>query len=111
MPGQPGTKKWLRRYGDRLVCVRYKYDAQRKRKFKTIELIVDEAPWSAEHKRIPKNKIVGVRVEYGEITLGRIVRAAGGRWNRRKKVWELPYGDVKALGLTHRIVSDDGKNV
>jgi hypothetical protein len=26
-PGQPGTKKFVERYGERLVCVRYRYDA------------------------------------------------------------------------------------
>jgi hypothetical protein len=26
-PGQRGTRKLVTRYGDRLVCVRYRYDA------------------------------------------------------------------------------------
>ncbi len=29
-PGHRGTKQLLAQYGDRLVCVRYRYDAQRK---------------------------------------------------------------------------------
>jgi hypothetical protein len=41
-PGQRGTKKLVSQYGDRLVCVRYRYDAQQKKRFKTVELIVDE---------------------------------------------------------------------
>jgi hypothetical protein len=28
-PGQKGTKQLLAQYGDRLICVRYRYDAQR----------------------------------------------------------------------------------
>lgn len=40
-PGQPGAKKLLPQYGDRLVCVRYRYDEQRKKRFKTVELIVE----------------------------------------------------------------------
>jgi hypothetical protein len=39
-PGKKGTKQLLAQYGDRLVCVRYRYDAQRKKRFKTVELIV-----------------------------------------------------------------------
>jgi hypothetical protein len=37
-PGKKGTKQLLTQYGDRLVCVRYRYDAQRKKRFKTVEL-------------------------------------------------------------------------
>ena len=36
-PGQKGTKQLLAQYGDRLICVRYRYDAQRKKRFKTVE--------------------------------------------------------------------------
>jgi len=43
-PGQSGTKELVEQYGDRLVCVRYRYDATRRRRFKTVELIVEEAP-------------------------------------------------------------------
>ncbi|MGQ9480368.1 hypothetical protein [Chloroflexus sp.] len=45
-PGQRGTKKLQAMYGDRLVCVRYRYDIETGRRFKTIELIVDEKAWS-----------------------------------------------------------------
>lgn len=45
-PGQHGTKEYLQAYGDRLICVRYRYDAAAKRRYKTIEIIVDEAPWA-----------------------------------------------------------------
>ena len=41
-PGQKGTKQLLTQYGDRLVCVCYRYDAQRKKRFKTVEIIVAE---------------------------------------------------------------------
>ena len=41
-PGQKGTKQLLAQYGDRLGCVRYRYDAQQKKRFKTVELIVAE---------------------------------------------------------------------
>ena len=39
------------------------------------------------------------------------MKAAGGKWNPRGVVWELPYGQVVALGLTGRIVTkaDEGE--
>ena len=106
MPGQPGTKKWVKKYGDRLVCVRYRYDAENKIKTKTIEIIVEQSPWVANTKRIPKNKIVNIRVAYGEIHIGRLIKAAGGHWDRQKKLWALPYQDVLSLGLEKRMVSE-----
>lgn len=45
-PGQHGTREYLEEYGDRLVCVRYRYDAAAGRRYKTIEIIVGEAPWA-----------------------------------------------------------------
>jgi hypothetical protein len=49
-------------------------------------------------------KIVAIRIEYGEIDSGRQVEAAGGKWNRKKRVWELPYQQVQALELEERII-------
>ena len=41
-PGQKGTKQLLAQYGDRLICVRYRYDAQRKKRFNTkFELVIN----------------------------------------------------------------------
>jgi len=47
-PGERGTKKLLAEYGDPLVCVRYRYDERNARRFKTVELVVEEAPWWPE---------------------------------------------------------------
>ena len=45
-PGKKGTKKLVARFGDRLICVRYRYDARRRKRFTTVELIVEEADWT-----------------------------------------------------------------
>lgn len=45
LPDQPGTKQLVKLYGNRLVCIRYRYDREQHRKIKTVELIVDEAEW------------------------------------------------------------------
>jgi hypothetical protein len=44
-PGKKGAKKLLAQYGDQLVCVRYRYDAQKRRRYKTVELILAEREW------------------------------------------------------------------
>jgi len=101
--GKPGTDKWVKKYGEALLCVRYKYDLQNARKLKTVELIVENEPWDRNKNRIPANKIVGINVMYGEVNLGRLVRNAGGKWDKKKQLWQLPYLEAINLGLEDRI--------
>lgn len=107
LPGQPGTKKLLKQYGDDLVCVRYRYDAERQEKLKTVEVIVERASWERDPSKIPQNKRMPIRVEPGEDALQKKIKGAGGRWNRQKRIWELPYKAVIDMELTERIVQGD----
>ena len=68
IPGQPGTKKWLEKYGDALICVRYRDDHQSQRRLKTIELVVESAPLKINKNTIPMNeaprsKLRGIKAE------------------------------------------------
>lgn len=103
-PGMRGTKKLVEKYGDRLVCVRYRYDEAQGKRYKTVELIEEEAAWIPAGKAIPPDTILAVRVEYAETEVRQAVKAAGGRWNGVRKVWELRYDQVIHLGLAERIV-------
>jgi hypothetical protein len=109
-PGQKGTKQLLAQYGDRLVCVRYRYDAQRKKRFKTVELIVAERAWEPPPPRFAADMIVGVRVGFAEVELRDQVKQVGGKWNRTRKVWELCYEHVVALKLEARMVEEKASN-
>ena len=40
-PGQEGTKRLVEKYGDALVCIRFRYDVKNGKRLKTVELIVD----------------------------------------------------------------------
>lgn len=103
LAGKPGTSKWVKKYGNALLCVRYKYDLHNKRKLKTVELIIEDEPWDLDKTRIPGNKIVGIRVAYGEVEAGRLVRSAGGIWDKKKQLWHLPYREAISLGFGDRI--------
>jgi len=102
-PGQKGAKKLLDQYGTQLLCVRYHYDREKRKRFKTIELIIEEAPWSPPPARILNETLVNVRVAFKEADSQRQVRAAGGKWNPARRVWEMRYGQAIALGLKDRI--------
>ncbi len=62
-PGRKGTKKLVDIYGDNLVCVRYRYDEKRKKRLKTVEIIIDETDWEPQEKKsVTDSWIVGIRV-------------------------------------------------
>ena len=105
-PGQRGTNLLLAQYGDRLVCVRYRYDAQRRKRFKTVELIVAERDWLPPAPRFADDAPVAARVDLAEVELRQRVKHADGKSNLDRKVWELRYADVVALTREARIVDE-----
>jgi hypothetical protein len=93
------------RYGDRLVCVRYRYDETTKERWKTVELIIEKSAWEPPSPRWQEDTLVALQVAAQEREVRQQVKAAGGKWKPKEVVWELPYGQVVALGLTARIVT------
>jgi hypothetical protein len=59
------------------VCVRYRYDTQRKKRFKTVELIVAERDWEPPAPRFTAETIVGVRIGFAEVDLRERVTQVG----------------------------------
>jgi hypothetical protein len=93
-------------YGDRLICVRYRYDAQRKKRLKTVEILVAERDWEPPRPRFAHDQIVGFRVAFADVPVRDQVKQAGGTWNPERRVWPLRYDRVVAFGLNSRIVDD-----
>ena len=105
-PGEPGTKKLLARFGERLVRVRYLYDAVNGRRLKTVELVVESVPWRAQ-PRAPRRRddnIVAVRIRYDETELRERAKRLGAIWRPAQKVWEITWGDARRLGIADRVV-------
>src|SRR5262245_49091871 len=99
-PGQNGTKKLLAMHGGRLVAVRYRYDAARRLRFKTVELIEEQVPWVPDvpPDRSPYEHVL-VRINFDETELRVAVKNAGGRWDQERKLWDMQLGTAYALGL------------
>lgn len=96
-PRAAGSKRLATRFGKALVCVRYREDAAQGRRLTTVELIVDERP-------LPPP--AAVRVAFEESELRSQVKAAGGIWDGKRKLWVLPRAAIRKLKLSHRIVSE-----
>jgi len=104
-PGQPGTKKFIERYGERLVCVRYCYGPDRGCRHKTVELIVESVPWAPRGRR-PRRRdeeMVVVRIGYGETELRERAKRLGALWRANHKLWEMRWLDAKRLGIADRV--------
>ncbi len=108
VPGQKGTKKFLDHYGEKLICVRYRYDEQQRKRMTTVEIIVEESAWTPPAAVEPV--IVGLRVGINEVAVQRQIKQAGGKWNRQLQVWEILADQAIALGLKDRIQNHDVSN-
>lgn len=100
-----GTRKLVEQYGDRLVCVRYRYNPAQGRRYKTADLIVEESRWrpspvSALPPRAP------VRIGLYEKDLQRKIKAAGSAWQAAERVRHVPESEVCKLSLAGRIVRE-----
>jgi hypothetical protein len=109
-PGQNGTKKLLLEYGERLVRVRYRYDTERSVRLKTVELIVETKPWTPRERstRRSPSELVGVSIAYHETQLRGRIKAAGGIWRPRQRLWEVDWQTVRDLELQDRVVDAPG---
>ena len=85
--GKPGSKKYLDKYGDRLIAVRYRYSEENRLRLTTVELVEEETKLD-KPKRIPANKNVKLKINYDEYELRGKIKEAGAKWNREEKYWE-----------------------
>ncbi len=105
-PGQKGTKALVEKYGDDLVCVRYRYDEATRIRIKTVEIIVEKKELPPTVLRIKDDTLVPVQIAYGETELGKMARKTGGKWVKEKKLWYIRYGDIKGTELEKHILKD-----
>ena len=111
-PGQRGTRRLVKEYGDRLVCIRYRYDPQAKKRYKTAELIIEEVSWQPPPtpdltEPVPKPRqtpVVAVRIRFNEHDLRRRIKAIGASWQPRERLWYAQEESIRRIGLTDRIV-------
>lgn len=98
-PGKKGTKKFVEKYGDALVCIRYRYDEQKRKQYKTVEIIVSESDWTPPPAKYPDSTLVALKISVKETVQQSQVKAVGGRWDIEKKVWIVPYGCIRGTNL------------
>jgi len=76
-PGQRGTKSLAKEYGNALLCVRFRYDAESRQRLKTIELIVERTEWTPPSpQRYPADTLVPLRIEAADMLMRFQAKAA-----------------------------------
>lgn len=105
-PGQKGTKRLVEKYGDALICVRYRYDKSRGIRCKTVEIIEEKIELKPSDQ-YRDGDMVSVVVSFSEKALRDRLKAAGGKWDPEEKLWRVPYGMIRGNSeLEERIVPD-----
>jgi hypothetical protein len=102
-PGDPGTRRHVERYGERLVCVRYRYDEERQIRITTVELEVDRSPWTPPAKESPDDA-VWVRIRVEEVEHRRRLKSVGAQFDAQRCCWRTQRHLAHTLGLSDRIV-------
>jgi hypothetical protein len=100
-PGRPGTRDLVAEYGDRLLCVRYRYDTDRHRRYKTAEVIVAETQWTPPSPFAPTD-IVDVHIRPQERTLRAAAHLLGARPAPTTHTWRTTYAVARILHLATR---------
>ena len=105
-PEQRGTKSLAKTYGDDLVCVRFRYDENLRQRLKTIELIIERVDWEPPTPKYPPSRLVPLRIEGYELDLRSQVKASGGKWDPKRRLWFVKYGNIKGTPLEKHIHTD-----
>jgi hypothetical protein len=100
-PTQAGALKLARRYGDALVCVRYRHDAPGQHRYTTVELVVDEAPVES---RARLDETVMIHLAFDDARRRQLVIAHGAIWDVSLRLWRMPRRIAKKLRLIGRIL-------
>ena len=101
--GQRGTKQLSEKYGDDLLYVRFRYDAETRQRLKTVELIVERTEWAPPQPRYDADTLLPLRINPVDMQARLQVKPAGGRWDPEKKLWFIKYGKIAGTQLEKHI--------
>ena len=102
-PGDRGTRKLVKQYGDDLVAVRYRHDEAAGLRLKTAEIVVGRAKLRRS-KSLPPSALVYAKVEPWEKPLHEKLKKGGARWDPGLRLWRMRYDTALVLGLRRRIL-------
>ena len=97
-PDARGAMKLARKYGQTLLCVRYRLSPDGKQRMTTVELEFERVP---VQKKV--NPAVSVKIYASEKELAAKAKAKGAWFNGETRLWQMRQNDARALGLSERV--------
>ena len=98
-PDQNGAKRFARRYGNQLVCVRHRLNEAGTVRHTTVELLIESTPIASRSR-----SLVAVRISPTDKTTRTLLIACGANWQPKPKYWLLPRLVAKNLRLLRNVV-------
>ena len=99
-----GAIKLSQKYGQALVCVRYRLSPNGLQRMTTVELELERV---AVQKKA--NPAVAVKIYASEKKLIAMAKAKGARFNGETRLWRMRQNDAYALDLSERIAMPEGQ--
>jgi hypothetical protein len=102
-PEQNGAKRFARRYGENLVCVRHRLSDDGILRHTTVELLVESTPVASRAR-----SLVAIRVPPHDKKTRTLLLACGATWVPKERYWLLQRLVAKNLRLLRNIVPARG---
>ena len=93
-PHQDGAKRFARRYGDQLVCVRHRLSGDALTRHTTVELLIETTPIVSRQRTL-----IAVRVPAMDKRARTLLLACGAQWKPKERYWIVPHLVAKNLKL------------
>ncbi len=94
-PTQDGAKRFHRRYGEQLVCVRHRLSADGRLRHTTVELLVESTPVASRARTL-----VALRIPSTDRETRQRLLACGAIWNSKERYWLVHQLVARNLRLT-----------
>jgi hypothetical protein len=93
-PDQDGAKRFARRHGEDLVCVRHRLSDDGLTRHTTVELLAESTPVATR-----KRSLIALRIPDSTKTQRSLLLACGAKWDAKNKLWLIPHMVAKGLRL------------
>jgi len=102
-PAQNGAKRFTKRYGDKLVCVRQRLSDDGTIRHTTVELLIESTPVVSRARTL-----VAVRIPATDKKTRTLLLACGAQWVPKEKYWLIQRLVAKNLRLLQNVVAIRG---
>jgi hypothetical protein len=98
-PDQNGAKRFAKRYGDQLVCVRHRLSDDGSVRPATVELLIESTPVASRARTL-----VALKIRATDRNTRTLLMACGAEWMPKEKYWLVTRLVAKNLRLLKHVV-------